>query len=156
GAGRPGTVAHMQLLDLERGLNRLPEREFAVLQLVGLYGTSKGEAASRLRVSERTVYNRFSAGLKWLTAYMNDTKDTAPLRDFSIALVPDPVHALTECVERYREVFQKIAKLAAADPELSDLRVKWLPTEDRCVPVLSGHISLSDTHLRLSDLIAVS
>src|SRR5919197_834985 len=59
------------LLDLEGALNRLPGREFQVLELVGLERLSKRAAAKALKVSERTVYSRYEAAVRWLTQYLN-------------------------------------------------------------------------------------
>jgi|GEM_PF-4846388 len=135
-ARRPGTSIHLRLLDLERALDRLPQPEFDVLQSVGLNRRGKAETAKALGVAERTVYNRWTKAIRWLTEYMNRPDARPPLRDFGFALDPDPMHSLAECVRRHRQVFERLIKRAECEPNLAELRVTWIPAKNACVPVL--------------------
>lgn len=153
---RPGTAIHLRLLDLEGALNRLPGREFQVLELVGLERLSKRAAAKALKVSERTVYSRYEAAVRWLTQYLNQPDGQPPLRGFRFALDPDPLRSLCDCVRRHKALFDQLARLTAVEPRLEGLRVTWLPAKNTCVPVISNQDPAEGLSVPLTDLLAPS
>jgi RNA polymerase sigma factor (sigma-70 family) len=155
-ARRPGTAIHLRLLDLEGALNRLPEKEFEALQRVGLDHTPTRAVAQALGIGERTVYKRYASAISWLTEYLNQPDGQPLLRSFSFALDPDPLRSLCECVQRHKDVFERLVQRAAIDSRLKQLSVAWLPAKNMCVPVIAGQSAGEAASVPLSELLAIS
>jgi RNA polymerase sigma-70 factor, ECF subfamily len=68
----PGAqIDRLELRDLRRALQRLPAEQRQVVLLVGLEGSSYGEAAETLGISIGTVKSRLSRGRRVLRAMMD-------------------------------------------------------------------------------------
>jgi RNA polymerase sigma-70 factor (ECF subfamily) len=68
----------LELRDLDRALDRLPEEQRAVILLVGLEGMRYEEAAEALGIPTGTVRSRLSRGRIALRVLMDDTSNAAP------------------------------------------------------------------------------
>jgi len=136
GSRRPGTFVHLRLLDLEWALERLPDDEYEVVRLVGLEHQRREPVAEELGVSVRTVDNRYRRALTSIRVLLNGSRVAPRLRSFRFALDFDPLRSLEACVRRHQSFFDDLARHAEADAQLRDLRVKWLPAKNACVPVL--------------------
>jgi hypothetical protein len=79
-AGYPGSREAAILMDLDEGLERIPESYFQVLELRGLRGLANQEAAEVLGVSPNTMSRRYNGGVRWLIDYLHDPKTSAPVR----------------------------------------------------------------------------
>jgi DNA-directed RNA polymerase specialized sigma subunit len=133
---RPGSWTHLRVLDLGAALERMPDRLYATVELAGLQDLSAGEAATRLGVSERTVYYRFRAGVEWLSTFLNDPDHALPVLRRIALPETTGLDAIAECVRRHRHVFEEIAKLDQPGKG-EELYVKWVANEGTCVPVLA-------------------
>jgi hypothetical protein len=133
-AGSAGSWLHLRLLDLAAALRQMPDKLFATVELVGLREVPAAEAATRLGVSERTVYYRYRQGLKWLA-------DSLRKRDhgwgvFHVTRPPESaVDAVAECARRYRDA---LAAIAALDRQGGGERyVRWVVNAGTCAALLS-------------------
>jgi RNA polymerase sigma factor (sigma-70 family) len=134
--GRPGSAPHVRVLDLARALESLPESEYRVVELVGLERLTKREAAGRLNVHEKTIYNRYKSALAFLVGVLNGERVSPRLRTLEVPLDPSPLETLQACVRRYEEMFRQLETLAAQYPGLPELEVTWIPGETDCRPLL--------------------
>jgi DNA-directed RNA polymerase specialized sigma subunit len=133
-SARPGSWLQAWLVDLKCALERMPKREYAVVELVGLQDLPAKEAASRLGVSERTVYNRWKAGAEWLCAFLNDPDHQLPAeRVMHLLHLPD---ALADCVDRHPTVFQRATELEYSGKG-EGLEVRWIAGDGWWVSVLA-------------------
>jgi RNA polymerase sigma factor (sigma-70 family) len=132
----PGAWAHAWLVDFRSALERMPKRQYMVVELMGLQDLSAKEAASRLGVSERTVYNRWKAGTEWLCAFLNDPDHRLPAeRVMYLRNLPlrDPI---ADFIERYPKVFQRATELDRSEMA-EGLEVRWIAGNGWCVSVLA-------------------
>lgn len=69
----PGTGlrALIFLADLDCGIRALPPKEYQAILLHGLLRHTIRDASPLLGVSRSTLYERYDAGLTWLTDYLN-------------------------------------------------------------------------------------
>src|SRR5271170_4925956 len=83
--------ASLQLRDLERALDRLPDEQRQVILLVGLEGMRYEEVATILGIPIGTVRSRLSRGrdmLRVLMGMKDDTADSAGRKAAAIAPLP--------------------------------------------------------------------
>ena len=62
---------HEFLADIERALNTLPKRQREIVRLSRMDGLTNSEIAARLGITEKTVRNEISLGLKLLKKELN-------------------------------------------------------------------------------------
>lgn len=60
-----------QLADLDRALQAMPPKEYAVVLLHGLLGYTVRNAEEILGMSRPTLLDRYRKGVEFLTAHMN-------------------------------------------------------------------------------------
>jgi hypothetical protein len=128
---------HLRLVDLERGLQRLPAPEYEALNLLGLHDLTGDAAASDLGVSRKTVYNRYNRGIDWLTKFLNGAEDGPVRRTLTGALDDDPLFALRACVNRHRTLFEPLDQRVKTDADLAGLQVAWAKQANSCVPLIT-------------------
>jgi DNA-directed RNA polymerase specialized sigma subunit len=133
-AGAAGSWIHLRLLDLVSALRRMPDNLFAVIELVSLRDVPVAEVATRLGVSERTVYSRYREGVEWLARSMRDSgRELARFGVF--APLPRTIDAVAECARRYGEAFAAIVALDESGH--GELSVRWVANEGTALPVLA-------------------
>lgn len=67
----PGLRALILLADIDAAIKALPPKEYQAILLHGLLRHRVLDASPYLGVSRSTLYERYDAGITWLTDYLN-------------------------------------------------------------------------------------
>lgn len=68
---RSGLDILVRLADLDQAIAAMPPKEYHAVLLHGLLGHVLRDAHTLLGVAERTLLDRYHAGIEWLTNYLN-------------------------------------------------------------------------------------